>query len=118
MVPYSSPNQWDRGRGAFSLPLSDNINSLTLTPNQPKFLPVPPGARYVSFTASDDFWMRHYGQDQPQDFPEATSDVIDGSAADFNPTVRQITDAVKSIGLLSDQDGAVVCISFYGGVHG
>ena len=118
MVPYSSRNQWDRGRGAFSLPLSDNVNALILTANTPSFIDVPGDARYVSFTASDDFWMRHYGEGDPADFQEVASDITDGTAPEFNPTVRQLTGDVVKLGFLSDQAGAVVSVSFYGGGRG
>ncbi len=115
MVPYTATNGTDTGRGAFVLPLSDHRNALILAVHVAQFVEVPQGARYVVFTATDDFWMETFGDGDTREMSTVLASITDGSAPDFNPAVRSLPDRIEALGVLSDVEGAIVLVSFYGG---
>jgi len=114
MQPLSTRNGWDQGRGIFATPVSDHRNVLMLETGEAKFIDVPRGASYASFGFSDDTWVVYLPADAPPTIAEVTSDITDGSAPDFNPTLRLLDEGTKKIGFLTDADDAIVQVSFFG----
>lgn len=110
MVPFRGTNSnWHTGRAVFASPVSDFVNMLNLPAGAAKTIPVPEGAGFAVFSATDDIWVRYDDQPFPADM---AVDITDGSAPDFNPTSRMIA-GVTEINILAE--AACQCvISFYG----
>jgi hypothetical protein len=70
----------------FSLPPSDYINAYLLQPGVPAVVAPPEGVSAVMFSATGNFWV-WWGSGQAA-LPSGS--IIDGTAPDLNPTVRQL----------------------------
>ncbi len=79
---------------------SDYIDARVLAANTAESHTVPPGAKYVLFSANADFYAKFGAAGT---VPAA--DVTDGTASELNPVLRSI-DGATTIGLIS----AVTCI--------
>jgi len=92
--------------GTYVAPQSDYIDARVLGVNSAESHTIPSNAKYVLFSATDDFYCL---MDGTPSIPSA--DVEDGSAPELNPTLRDIQSA-SAIGLISPR-ACVVTMSFY-----
>jgi len=96
------------GRATSAIEPSDWRHVVVLSPNVPKSVPVPEGARVVVLSADGDFWCRFGASAEVP-----TSDILDGSAPELNPISRSVV-GVDTIGLAAGA-GRVVNLIFYAG---
>jgi len=88
------------------LPFSDSINALALAANTAETLSIPAGARFAVFSGTVDFYVKTGGT------ATVPGDTTDGSAAELNPTMRDITGA-SLISIISAAT-CIVTVAFYG----
>ena len=90
----------------FGLPFPNHVDARVLAPSVAESHTIPAGARFVLFSADDDFYARFDGT---ATIP--AGDITDGSASEINPTVRAI-DGATTIGLIAE-NVTIVTLSFY-----
>lgn len=87
------------------LPPSDFVNALSLAAGVAESMKVPDGARYVVFSATDNFYVAY---DATAAVP---GDVADGTASELNPTMRDVQ-GKSSVSIISAAT-CIVTAAFY-----
>lgn len=90
----------------FGLTFPGYVDTRVLAASVAEVIPVPPGARFVLFSSTADFFAK---ANAAAAIPAA--DVTDGSASELNPTIRRV-EGVTTIGIISPA-GGTVSLSFY-----
>lgn len=96
-------------KSALALPASNTINAYSLVAATVKRVIVPVGANVVKLSGTGDFYVRW---NATLDAAVPAADVIDGSAAERNPTGAQLRGLV-SYSIIAPV-GCVVTASYYG----
>lgn len=87
------------GQNIFALPAPGYVNARVLAASTAETITPPGGAKFVVFSANADFYVNYTTT------AAIPTDTTDGSAAELNPSVRDIT-GVTAISVIS----AGVCI--------
>lgn len=102
--PYGS------NRGSITPQPPDYVDARVLAAGTAKRHTVPEGARFVSFSATVDFFALFGASDVTAAVP--STDVTDGTAPELNPMARKIPDGVTHISLIAEAAGKVT-LSFW-----
>lgn len=100
-------NRGANGENTYAIPASSFVNSYELSAGTAETVTIPTGASVVMFSALDNFFV-HY--DTVAALPGG--DVTDGTAAELNPTVRDIAE-FTTISIVSPTSSNQVTVSFY-----
>lgn len=80
----------------FALPPADYVLARSLAANTAESITVPDGAKYVLFSADNDFYARYDGS-----AAAVATDVTDGSASELNPTMRRLVRTSSNTPIIS-----------------
>lgn len=99
---FPDPN----GHNIFALPAPDYVDVRVLAGGSPESHTVPNGARFVIFSADNDFYCRPNGTASVPSL-----DIVDGSGSFLNPTILSV-EGVSTLGLISP-NACNVTMAFY-----
>lgn len=102
--PYGS------NRGSITPQPPDYVDARVLSAGSAKRHAVPEGARFVSFSATMDFYALFGDSSVVAAVP--STDVTNGTAPELNPMARKIPDATTHISLVAEAAGKVT-LSFW-----
>jgi len=102
--PYGS------NRGSITPQPPDYVDARVRSAGAAKRHTIPDGARFVSFSATMDFFALFGSSSVTATVP--STDVTDGTAAELNPMARKIPDATTHISLIAEAAGKVT-LSFW-----
>ncbi|WP_370193288.1 MULTISPECIES: hypothetical protein [Aurantimonas] len=97
-------------RTEFAPPPSDHVDARVLAASTAERHTIPAGAKYVSFAATGDFYVKFGDGTVTAAVP--SGDITDGSGSDLNPGSREIPADATHISLIAAAAVTVV-MSFY-----
>lgn len=97
-------------RGSITPQPPDYVDRLILSAGAAKRHALPAGAKFVSFSATGDFYAK-FGNNSITATLSGT-DVVDGSAPELNPMARRFPDGVTHVSLISEVD-LKITLSFW-----
>jgi hypothetical protein len=96
-----------RPDSAGALRAPDYIDARVLASNIAESHSLPAGAKFVVFSATDDFWANYAATAA---IPAA--DITDGTASEFNPITRYVGSGVSAISLIAPR-ACIVTMAFF-----